>query len=294
MSGDFLNAEVGWVLVVPLSDPAALSPEAIFRTLDGGRSWESLGSLPYGCQLDFVDRVDGWCSVLGAAAGSESVSLYRTLNGGDIWSLVSQTVVPPATSSPAALPFGCDKDVTFTSRTVGWASTACAAGVPYLYTSDDGGAGWKQLTPVPVPPGVSTSGGWDMARPVVVGSEVAVAMRFGSEHGVSAVATSADGGGTWRTQVVPGLRQPAMVDVVDPRHWVGTDGTVLVATGDGGSHWKRWKPAVAMKDAQGTPLTLDFLSPTRGWAVPRDGGGPLRRTTDGGRTWVPIPIAASS
>jgi hypothetical protein len=294
LSGDFLNAEIGWVVIVPLSPSASRHAEAVVRTLDGGRSWKALGTVPYGCELDFVDRNDGWCSVLGAAMGSESVWLYCTLDSGGTWNLVSQTAAPPATSTPGALSFGCDKDVTFTSPTVGWVSTACAAGVPYLYTSDDGGAHWQQLPHVPVPAVVSTSGGWDMDPPVVAGSEVAVALTIDGEHGVSAVATSPDGGRTWRTQEVPGLRQPAMVDVVDPTHFIGTDGTVLVATDDRGSRWNRWKPAVTLKDAQGTPLTLDFLSPILGWAVSRAAGGPLWWTTDGGRIWRPITLTTSS
>jgi photosystem II stability/assembly factor-like uncharacterized protein len=295
ISGDFLNAEIGWVLVGPWSQPSSPTPaEAVFRTLDGGRSWEALGPVPYGCDLDFVDRDDGWCTVLGAAMGSEAVWIYRTLDGGDTWNLVSQTAAAPASSTPGALAFGCDKAVTFTSPAVGWASTACAAGVPYLYTSDVAGGRWQQLPHVPVPSVVSTAGGWDMALPVVAGSEVAVAMTVDGEHGVSAVATSPDRGRTWRTLAVPGLRQPAMVDVVDPTHWIGTDGTVLVATDDGGSHWNRWKPAVAMKDAQGTPLTLDFVSPMLGWAFSRDAEGPLWWSTDGGRTWAPRTITTSS
>ena len=164
-SGEFLNAEIGWVHIVPLSQAASPHTETVFRTLDGGRSWEAFGAVPYGCELDFVDREDGWCSVLGAAAGSEGVWMYRTLDDGDTWSLVTMTAAPPATSTPAGLPFGCDKDVTFISVTVGWASTACAAGVPHLYAGDDGGSRWLQLPHVPVPAGVSTSGGWDMAPP---------------------------------------------------------------------------------------------------------------------------------
>ena len=69
---------------------------------------------------------------------------------------------------------------------------------------------------------------------------------------------------------------------------------MLVATDDGGSRWKSWKPAVAMRDALGTPLTLDFLSPMLGWAVSRDAGGPLWWTTDGGRTWAPITVTTRS
>src|ERR1700677_3905602 len=83
LSGDFLTAAIGWVLIAPLSPPSSPTPaEAVLRTLDGGRSWESLGTVPYGCELDFVDRNDGWCSVLGAAMGSESVWLYCTLDSG--------------------------------------------------------------------------------------------------------------------------------------------------------------------------------------------------------------------
>jgi hypothetical protein len=133
-----------------------------------------------------------------------------------------------------------------------------------------------------------------MGLPTVVGNEVAVAVSFDGSSGASVVATSADGGQTWRTQVVPGLRQPAIVDLIDPTHWIGTDGTILVSSHDGGTHWKRWKPAVAMRDASGTPLMLDFLSPTLGWAVSRDAGGPLWWTTDGGRTWMPIAVVTTS
>jgi hypothetical protein len=130
-----------------------------------------------------------------------------------------------------------------------------------------------------------------MGPPTVVGNEAAVAVSFDGLSGASAVATSADGGQTWRTQVVPGQRQPVIVDLIDPTHWIGTDGSVLVSSHDGGTHWKRWKPAVAMRDASGTPLILDFLSPSLGWSVSRDAGGPLWWTTDGGRTWMPIAVA---
>jgi hypothetical protein len=291
-STSFLNGEVAWVIAVPLSRSTAPNADPMYRTLDGGRSWEHLGTTPNDCQLNFVDRVHGWCTLLGGAAGSESVSMYRTLDGGETWDLVTQTAAPPATSTPAALPFGCDKGITFTSTTVGWDTGACNGGTAYVSTSDDGGSHWRRLPQLPVPAGVSTSGGWDMGSPTVAGNEVAVAVSFDGSSGVSAVATSADGGQTWRTQVVPGLRQPAIVDLIDPTHWIGTDGTVLVSSSDGGTHWRRWKPSVAMRDASGTPLTLEFLSPTLGWAVSRDAGGPLWWTTDGGRTWKPIAVVA--
>jgi len=150
------------------------------------------------------------------------------------------------------------------------------------------------LPQIPAPAGVSISYGWDMSPPVVAGNELAVAVAFDGTPGESAVATSSDGGGTWRTQVVPGLGKPTIVDLIDPTHWIGTDGTVLVASDDRGTHWQAWKPAVAMRDSLGAPLTLDFLSPMLGWAVSPDAGGPLWWTTDGGRTWTPVAVTTRS
>ena len=226
-SVDFLNGQVGWAIAVPLSRSTSPTGDPVYRTLDGGLSWEQIGTVPNACQLHFVDRIHGWCTLLGGALGSESVWMYRTLDGGETWALVSQTAVPPAASTPAALPFGCDKGITFTSTAVGWDTGACNGGSAYISTSDDGGGHWRQLSQLPVPAGVSTSGGWDMGPPTVAGNEVAVAVSFDGSSGASAVATSADGGQTWRTQVVPGLRQPVIVDLIDPTHWIGTDGTVL-------------------------------------------------------------------
>ena len=47
-----------------------------------------------------------------------------------------------------------------------------------------------------------------------------------------------------------------------------------------------------MKDSIGTSLTLIFLSPRLGFAVPDANGGPLWWTRDGGETWKPITITA--
>ena len=47
-----------------------------------------------------------------------------------------------------------------------------------------------------------------------------------------------------------------------------------------------------MTDAVGTPLSLDFLLPRLGFAVPDGNGGPLWSTRDGGTNWKPVRIAA--
>jgi len=292
-SGTFLNADIGWVVgyvTEGASDP--LPAEPLHRTLDGGRAWQQLATVPNGCALDFVDPLHGWCDVIGAAAGSESVSLTRTVDGGSTWSLVSRTGVDPEGSTPGALPFGCDKAIAFTSPAVGWAAGYCSGGPAHLYTTLDSGRTWELLPPVPVPTGAPVPEGEGLTTPVVAGAEVALAVEIGGRPGATAIDVSPDGGMTWRTQWVPGAPQSWSVDLVDPTHWRLTDGTVLLATDDAGAHWRRWTPSIALQGTLDTDSTLDFLSPLVGWAVPSVNGGTLWWTVDGGSSWTAVRIVA--
>jgi len=288
-SSYFLGRATGWVEAGVLVPPRT---EPLDRTRDGGRTWQRLARVPSDCQLDFVDERHGWCIGIGAAAGSASVRLERTTDGGSTWSLVSHTAVPPAASTPGALPFGCDKTITFTSPTVGWASSFCNGGSPYLYRSSDGGAHWHALAQVPLPKGAPTPAGEGLSAPVVSGYEIAVAVEIDGNPGATGIATSSNGGRSWRAKLVPGPLRHWQVDVIDARHWRLTDGTVLLATDSGGRHWRTIRPARTMKGSLGTPLTLNFLTPRLGFAVPDANGGPMWSTRDGGTTWQTVKITA--
>lgn len=152
-ASDFLNTETAWVAT---GGPGTANPP-LYRTTDGGQTWQRLGTDPGACALQFVDQIHGWCVDIGAAAGSEGVELYRTSNGGQSWTLVSRTSPGLGTPSTAgALPFGCDKTITFTSAQTGYAAFYCNGGTPYLYKSTDAGAHWQALGPVPPPAGAPT------------------------------------------------------------------------------------------------------------------------------------------
>ncbi len=129
-----------------------------------------------------------------------------------------------------------------------------------------------------------------------VGSELAVALEISGTparpRGATVIATSANGGRSWRSRLVPGPTHWWRVDLIDPRHWCLSDGTALLATDDAGRHWRRWKAPVRMTDAVGAPLALNFLSPNLGFAVPEANSGPLWWTRNGGTTWQPITITA--
>jgi photosystem II stability/assembly factor-like uncharacterized protein len=162
-----------------------------------------------------------------------------------------------------------------------------------LYSTEDAGSRWYALSTVPLPPGSSTPGGEGLGAPAVAWPDLASVLSIGSPRGtITGIATSQDGGVRWYAQLVPGPQKYWNIDLIDPTHWRLTDGTVVMATNDAGRHWHTWKPAVAMKDSLGNPLTLEFLSPSLGWAVPGPTGGPFWWTTDGGLTWNPLEVAA--
>ena len=124
-----------------------------------------------------------------------------------------------------------------------------------------------------------------------------VSARQGWAVGAGRILATSDGGQAWVTQY-RGAAQLDQVDFVDAAHgWaVGTGG--LLATADGGVTW------TALPEPCPVIRSVHFATPSLGWAVAGgsqvriDGGvpapvtgGQLLTTTDGGRSWQPVPGA---
>ena len=290
-SSFFLNAEAGWVE----ADSSLTTPrtrEPVYRTLDGGRSWQRIATVPQNCQLHFVDAIHGWCTYVGGALGSAIVDLSRTTDGGATWAVVSHTGIDAGSSTPGSLPFGCEKTISFTSPTVGWASGLCAGTSAYLYRSTDGGSRWHLLPQVPLPKGSPSPEGVELGTPVVQGSDIAIAITIGGRPGATAIATSADGGTTWRSQLVPTPPRYWVVGLLSPTRWDVTDGKMLMRSTNAGTSWVSSLPTVPLADFSRDGLgALRFLSPQLGFAIPGTNGGTLWWTVDGGLFWRPISIS---
>jgi len=91
----------------------------------------------------------GWCAEIGAAAGSSWVTLYRTLDGGASWTMVSRTAPPTGgASTPESLPAAATTTLSFhvAQISAGRRKVECTVSSAVLYTSEDGGARWYALS----------------------------------------------------------------------------------------------------------------------------------------------------
>ena len=285
----FLNADVAWI---SSGGSDNLDRNDVYRTTDAGHTWSRMGTVPSCEALAFIDATHGWCADIGAAAGSESIWLYRTTDGGATWPLVSRTnglSNPSAPDTPDNLPFACDKTVAFTSPTIGWASSHCAASArSYLYATTDGGVSWHSRT-VALPSSASSCGA-ELGTPVAVGQAAALGVWMECEATGTSISTSADGGMTWSTKPVTGPPKRWVVDLIDPSHWRLSDGAVLMSTDDAGASWQNTPLSVAMRRMTSDTFTLNFVSPLVGFAVPQSTNAPPWWTSDGGATWTSIAI----
>lgn len=117
--------------------------------------------------------------------------------------------------------------------------------------------------------------------------------------GARTILATSDGGQAWARQ----YSGPAVLDEVDftdaEHGWaIGQD--AVLATSDGGSTWS------PLPDPCGAIRSVHFVSPDLGYAVfggspvtleaglpAVGGGGSLLKSTNGGRTWAPVPGAPS-
>ncbi|UCF77757.1 MAG: M20/M25/M40 family metallo-hydrolase [Candidatus Eiseniibacteriota bacterium] len=259
----------------------------IYRTLDGGETWEKQIS---GTDQDlwrttFPSTETGW--VVGLAG-----TLLKTSNGGSDW-------LPVDTGSRGSL-YGIE----FIDTNVGW---TCGAGGRISKTTD-GGSSWtaqnsgtsRVLYDIDfVGPGsglavgemgtiLKTSDGgqtWHSQQSVADGRLFDVCL-VDSLNGwvVGAAGTilrTSDGGHSWRVQdsrTDSYLRSVCFVDTL--RGWAVGMGGVLIRTGDGGAHWH------VQQSAMDTELnSVSFINSAQGWMV---GSSSMLRTSDGGASWVSL------
>jgi photosystem II stability/assembly factor-like uncharacterized protein len=279
---DFMNLQNAWIAATL---PNSANPNAIqvLRTQDGGQNWQSwptsvlktdpssmVGDAPH-----FVNTQDGWIEVVtngGPAAGSESVEIFATTNGGQNWNLVANTL-----SGNSGLPNGGLKTgISFKDALNGWATGGDYSYYPWLYVTHDGGHTWQKQG---LPP---NSAIFDTTTPPVLFGNAGimpVTVNSNGNGGSTMMYITNNGGQTWtQASSTPASFQASTVYVVDTQHaWAVDLNGLLYATSNGGHTWQK------LSTGSLHMTQLSFVDDTNGWALGSANG--LLRTTDGGHTW---------
>jgi photosystem II stability/assembly factor-like uncharacterized protein len=299
----FVSPEVGWIAE---SKASVAGPTVVYRTTDGGRSWQQQLTWdgPGPTQVRF--SADG---EQGLVVGQGGVPIFRTSDGGAHW---QRMALPPQADQIALL--------YFLNAREGWVVSylnQATPGFAGIFHTTDGGQRWSQSARLDVnlefshgQLGGSLQGsivfsdsgtGWFV--PVAVsGTDIPVVPPF--------LYVTHDGGKTWKVQTLgtpvgvkmnsgtADIRPPQffnqhqgvlMVTVVSTP--TGPDqsnqapfvqGTYAYSTTDGGDHWSDPVPVVF-------PVAIEFLRSitivdARTWVILD--GSRIARTTDGGATWV--------
>lgn len=277
---DFMNMQNAWIAATL---PNNTNPNAIqvLRTQDSGQNWQSwstsvlttdaasmVGDAPH-----FVNTRDGWVEIVtngGPAAGSESVEIFATTNGGQNWSLIANTL-----SGNSGLPNGGLKSgISFKYALNGWATGGDYSYYPWLYVTHDGGHTWQKQG---LPPNTAI---FDMTTPPVffgnAGIMPVTVSNNGSSSGTMIYVTN-NGGQTWmQASSTPASFQAQTVYAIDAQHaWAVDMNGLLYATSDGGHTWQK------LLTSSLHMTQLSFVDDSNGWAL----GSTLLHTTDGGHTW---------
>lgn len=275
----------------------ALGMAAAGASQDALPQWRKLASEPYKGKQDDISFVTPELGIYGNGAGR----IFRTTDGGASW---EQVFAKPGTFV-RCLAFVTDKVAVMGNIGPGYFPGVTDA-TP-LYRTEDGGTTWNPVASIEGAPVVGlcafdvvqvpfiNAGNLDH-RPRIVG--------VGRVGGPTAFIWSDDLGKTWKQGRIPDLGAMAFdVKFLDDRRGflasathadVAQSHALILATEDGGTTWRE-----VYRSTRPFETTWKFSFPTQevGYCTvqsynpdPSASQRFVAKTTDGGRTWVEIPL----
>jgi photosystem II stability/assembly factor-like uncharacterized protein len=259
------------------------------RTTDGGATWQS-AVVPGASQLDFrdVQGVDADTAYLLSIGPGEASKIFKTIDGGRIWTLQFTNKNPKAFFDAFA----------FWDARTGIAMSDPVDGRFILIKTTDGGGTWKELPGDNLPRAIEGDGGF-AASGTCIAVEGKKNVWFGSGGAATArVFRSTDGGDTWRDAATPitagnassGIFSIAFKDdrngvIVGGDYKKENEGGKNVATStDGGATWSLAKG----QQPSGFRSAVAYVAGTRGPMIVAVGPSGSDYSVDNGASWVSL------
>lgn len=273
-----LDVQTFWLLI---PDPNQEKASILYRTYDGGKTWDAFEA-PLGTALfQFLDAKTGFAmSDLGAGAGSQAVAILETDDGGATWKIL----FAHQGGIEQDLPFSGQKyGISYSDPSHAWVGgNVPMMGYIYFYGSQDGGRTWSyQDIRLPDTYREFFTG----VNPPIFFSETEGLLPvdlYGSSYSRIFYRTT-DGGATWTPGeriISIGLYSPISFETI----FVWTGSSKLYVSRDSGQTWQTVGTNV---DISETLFGMQFADENTGWALTSSDGveTTLYKTTDGGATW---------
>jgi photosystem II stability/assembly factor-like uncharacterized protein len=282
---DFLDADHAWVQFPDMNKYP--NGGTLYRTTDGGLTWESFSTPFSGGSINFVDQNNGWMMAdLGVGAGSMAVSVFQTSDGGKTWSR-TYTNDPNLAEASDTLPLGGIKNmiVPVNADTAWIGGVVYAPGQTYFFRSEDGGKTWFNINLV-LPANTAESEISVQGIVFISSTEGLLALRIQSETPQTIVYITEDGGNTW-VQSSVSFDGYGILETPSASEMIFYTADQFYVTSDAGATIQQVTPNIKFGD---TITDLSFANSKTGWAVvlSPDNRQTLYKTTDGAATWTAL------
>ncbi len=284
----FLNENAAWIQIADNNNYPFGG--FLYRTQDGGLTWQMFETPFSAGDLEFIDENNGWILAdLGVGAGSMAVSVFQTTNGGATWERV-YTNDPNLEGASDTLPLSGIKVLLapLDMQTAWIGGVVYSPNTLYLFRTDDGGKTWQAIENIPLP---------QTAQEIQVGVEKiqfisrtqgALALRLSSNKQETLIFSTNDGGETWQAFSQP-IPEAGLLDIISAAEIVFYSADQFYITEDAGASFNVVNSEISFGD---TVADISFANTNMGWLITTSATNQrtLYRTEDGGATWnVLIP-----
>ncbi len=280
---DFFDSTHAWLQLPDMNNQP--NGGMLYRTSDGGLTWETFNTPFSGGAFKFIDEQNGWMMAdLGVGAGSNAVSIFKTSDGGETWNR-TYTNDPNLEGAGDSLPLGGIKGVMLPldGQTAWIGGVVYALGEIYLFRSEDGGKTWSSVE-LELPAGASKSELGVDGILFVSASRGVLRVRVSSATPETILYATDDGGETWE-QLPVTFDGSGFFDVPSANEIIFYTNNTFYISDDAGETFTETIPDIAFGDSI---IDLSFANVTTGWVLTASPSNEriLYKTTDGGATWT--------